>query len=747
MNVVQFRKKTGGGAHNAFARARADVGNSSQVPPPAGVHAIGIDLGTTNSVVSVYRPGAEHPETLVYDNAQLVPSMLYWDAITHTDIVGALAKVELERDPSQVVRSTKRSMGDKHADFQSGDKTYSPEDAAALILGHITKHPFLQDEAARHGGIWAVVTVPAHFDDAARMATIAAARAANIHVLRIVNEPTAAALAYSMFPEVRHVQSENLAVFDLGGGTFDVSIVERDGLIFNVLSSEGDVRLGGDDLDEALAQHMRASVIPQITARRATKTSELFRKLLWHAENVKIAFQTEGVVSLSDSDLDGSGSSLEVTLTRDTFELLATPFIQRTLDLTQRAMHAAKRRPQHITRILLVGGSTRVGLVRKMLAEFFPTCQVDARLEPDLAVSWGAAVQAAIILGKEPDTILVDVCSHTLGIGVAEDSHSVGENFKKVAKQFGITKPVTDDELHAILGLRIEEFNFELQKLLHVAPIIHRNSPLPARRSEFFSTLYNDQAGVHVVVVQGENDCVGDNRLLGAFLFDLEQPCAAGSRCEIQLTYDINGMVHVLARQLGTENEAEAVFDSRTGEVSGWRSLRTEDADDIEPTESSESTPEPEPVSSLRKPTQLPPIPNLIPNLIPHHIAHHIDVTEGEIGTTPTAENSVESNVVSLSFGKASVRSHMADEILTDHSKNQANDVPPATVVLNGLIARARREIGRLERDSEIWTKLTVLLSHYVELLNDARNGAFNDEAMEEAECALLESLESLSRS
>jgi molecular chaperone DnaK len=350
-----------------------------------------------------------------------------------------------------------------------------------------------------------------------------------------------------------------------------VSIVERQELVFNVLSSEGDIYLGGDDIDIALADKLLQKVKPITTAKRTRHDSPLFKKLVTLAENAKIALEGKGVHGISEDDLDGRTASLDISVTRDELEAVAEPFVARTLELTERAMHAAKRRAQQVSRILLVGGSTRLSLVRKMLENHFPHSIIDARLEPDLAVSWGAAVQASIILGIEPGTILVDVCSHSLGIGVADDASSFNQNFKKIARKFGVLHPTSEMAVQEALGDRIEDFHRELQNTLRVAPIIHRNSPLPARRSEFFSTLYQSQIAVHVVVVQGEGQTVGENRLIGSFLFELEQPCPKGSRCEIQLTYDVNGMVHVLAKQLETTNEAEAKFDSRTGEVLGWR--------------------------------------------------------------------------------------------------------------------------------------------------------------------------------
>lgn len=571
MTVVPFRPKTNSTRPSSVLSAH----EQSHCPkPPRGIRAVGIDLGTTNSVVSVFTEHLEQPETLKYNEVyNLVPSVVYWSPESKSEFVGHDAMRLASEDTTELIRSTKRQMGSSEQFFNSHGKSYSPEQAAESVLRHLIKHQVLQDEISEHEGLWAVVTVPAHFDDAARMATIAAANSAGVNVLRIVNEPTAAALAYSMLPDVRDVERENLVVYDLGGGTFDVSVVERDGLIFNVLASEGDVQLGGDDIDHALAQHLISYVTPQLASKRIKPGSASFKSLLSLAENAKKLFQTQGSVRIQCSDLGENSASIDTVIERDVFEELASPFIEKTLALTERAIHAARKRPKNISRILLVGGSTRVGLVRKMLEQYFPTCTVDARLEPDLAVSWGASIQAAIILGLEPNTILVDVCSHTLGVGVAEDSRSIDENFKRVARKFGVLKPISEEQLEVVLGDKIHDFHHELRGLLRVAPIIHRNSALPSKRSEFFNTLFDNQMAVQVIVVQGEGDLVADNRLIGTFLFALQQPCPAGTKCEIQLTYDQNGMVHVLAKQLGTANLAEAVFDSRTGEVSGWVSL------------------------------------------------------------------------------------------------------------------------------------------------------------------------------
>ena len=578
MTVVPFRPRS----QSTRQSGRVSAHESRTLVAPVGVKAVGIDLGTTNSVVSIFKEHLEQPETLEYEDSKLVPSVVHWGPEAQIESVGRSAFSCAQGNLNEIVRSTKRLMGFAQQTFNSNGREYTPEDAATAVLKYLCQHQVLANEIKSHSQLWAVVTVPAHFDDAARMATISAAELAGINVMRIVNEPTAAALAYSMLPDVRNIEKETLVVYDLGGGTFDVSVVEREGLVFNVLASEGDVQLGGDDLDNALAEHLLTHVTPPLAAKRIKSGSSEFKILLELAEYAKRQFQTRGSVHIKHDALGELGASIDVVIERDIFESLSAPFIEKTLTLTERAIHAARKRPKNISRILLVGGSTRVTLVRKMLEQYFRNCMVDARLEPDLAVSWGASIQAAIILGLEPSTILVDVCSHSLGVGVAEDSRSIDENFKKVARKFGVLRPLSEEQIEVLLGERMSDFHRELRGLLRVAPIIHRNSALPSVRSEFFNTLFDNQMAVQVIVVQGENETVGENRLIGAFMFELKQPCPAGSKCEIQLTYDQNGMVHVLAKQLGTDNQAEAIFDSRTGEVSGWVALNDGDPESVQ---------------------------------------------------------------------------------------------------------------------------------------------------------------------
>jgi molecular chaperone DnaK len=681
MNILEFKKKP----KNLFSNER----NNNVLPPPKTM-AVGIDLGTTNSVVSIYSHQDEKPTTLFYEGSNLIPSLLYFDPREQKVLVGLEAKKYLDTDPTNVIHSTKRSMGKNNSVFYSQDKIYSAEEVATHILNYISTHPTLQQEKEKNGGLWAVITVPAHFDDAARTATILAAEKAGLYILRIINEPTAAALAYSMLEETeqsKSTSSENLAIFDLGGGTFDVSIVERHDLTFNVLSSEGDVHLGGDDVDELIAEHFLKKVEPPFVARRASKESALYRKILIHAQNAKKELQVSPSVSVEDADLDGHESSLQTTLDRHEFEELVFSLLQRSLFLTERAIQSAKKSPKHISRILLVGGSTRLNLIRRMLTEYFP-CIVDARLEPDIAVSWGACIQAAIILGIQVDTILVDVCTHSLGVGVVDSSESAQENVKIIARKYGLSYPLSEKEMQKKYKGTLEDFNKEVQSLLRVAPILYRNSPLPARKSEFFNTVYHNQSAVQVVVVQGEGDSVGENRLIGSFLFQLITPAPKGTRCEIQLTYDVNGMVQVFAKQLGTDNECRAHFDSRTGKVEGWSKLSSQEES---AQENSESLPQ-----------------------------SHTD-------SNPTPSDS---NVVSLSFGKKDPH--------TPSTRPEEEKIP----VINAIILRAKRTLAKLSPNDIDYQKILPLTQKYASLMEKAKNEDGHEDLIEALEDELLLSLE-----
>lgn len=716
MSVISLasRRKRGSSALGTGADQERGRSIGAARKAPAGISAIGIDLGTTNTVVSVFRPGEDAPQVLIYEGEHVIPSVVRWDADLEKELVGRAAFSADRGEKLEVVRSTKRKMGSAQAAFRSAGKDYTAEEAATAILKYVAAHPILKEEREKSGGLWGVITVPAHFDDAARQATLEAAKNAEIEVLRIVNEPTAAALAYSLLEKkvsndavTNGGLQEELVVFDFGGGTFDVSVVHRDDLIFKVLASEGDMELGGDDLDTCLADILLKAVQPEFVARRSGKESPLYRTLLQMAAEVKHQLDEIGVVDV-DSELPGA--TVSAAISREDFESAISPLIERTLVLTEKAIHRARLRSRDVSRILLVGGSTRLPLVRKLLESYFEDCTVDCRLEPDLAVSWGAALQAAIIMGIAPETVLVDVCNHSLGIGVVEDPEAIGRHYREVQKKFGLSGDLDDEELKSKLGKRLSQFNTELQKLLRVAPVIRRNSALPARKSEFFSTLYEDQPAVHVIVAQGEGQTVGENRFIGSFMFELKQPCRKGTKCEIQLTYDVNGMVNIFARQLGTDNRAQARFDSRTGTVSGWDILDGEDD------EADESLLDSEVLEKGREPER------------------SVESTGSDLEENPARMG----NVRSLKFGKGSETLDGASQTITH--------IGAGSPVLNAVLARGRRLMKQMPAEERA-SELEALLKDYQQLLAEAQCGHDNDEQVEAVEERLLELMETLERS
>ncbi len=561
MKIIEFKSKKN--------KEFIDTNHNNILIEEENKIAIGIDLGTTHSVVSYFKPYQKKPEILSYENSYLVPSLLYYDKNNDEIYVGEKAKKYLDTCPQEVIKSTKKYMGKSDAYFFSNGCQFSAEDVAYEIIQYLVSHEVILEAKKKSGEIYVVVTVPAHFHDAARSATLQAAQKAGLHVLRIINEPTSAALAYSFLSNYQNIQKDYLSVFDFGGGTFDVTILERNNKTFQVLSTLGNRDLGGDNIDEAIADFLCSFVEPKQILKKLDKNSKLYRKLLIHAETAKKILQEQGCYLIQDENLDGNHNSIHYELHRDVFQELCLDIIQKTIFLTENAMKQAHISPKKISKILLVGGSTRLKLIRESLETYFP-CEVDGSLEPDLSVSLGASLQAAILLGIHFDTILIDVCSHSLGIGVVGSEEEIQEIHKKVAQKMNIPYPISDAQMARLLGNRLGDFRNQVLQELSVQHILPKNSPLPSKKSEFFTTIHDDQFGVQVVVVQGEGFTVRENKLIGSFFFETVQPCPKGTQCEIQLTYDINGMVHVYAKQLNTKNEARAIFDSRTSTVVGW---------------------------------------------------------------------------------------------------------------------------------------------------------------------------------
>ncbi len=469
---------------------------------------IGIDLGTTYSAAGFVRDGL--PAILTNGAEHIIPSMV---GLTPNDalVVGTPARNQYVLYPENTIRSIKRSMGTALR-VKLGDREYSPAEISAIILREMKRiaEANLGEPVER-----AVITVPAYFSDAARQATKEAGEIAGFTVERIINEPTAAALAYGL---ERADETQIIAVYDLGGGTFDVSIVELNQGVLEVRASHGDTHLGGDDFDDRLVEHL-AQAFKDEHGLDPRDDRKALARLMRAAEDAKIALSAQPFVRVREEYLMEKHKRplhLDVEIARHDFEDLIRDLLQGTLTAFDAALSDAGLNKSDLAKVLFVGGSTRIPLVWEMVAAHVglePMMEVN----PDEAVALGAGVQAALIAGEPLDAILVDVTPHTLGIEVAEF-------------QFG---RVIDDRF---------------------GPIIRRNTTLPTTRAQVFSALYPDQRAIKVKVYQGENAIASANTLLGEFLFeDLEQEIKGEPpRITVQFDLDVNGILDVSASDRGS---------------------------------------------------------------------------------------------------------------------------------------------------------------------------------------------------
>ena len=476
-------------------------------------HAFGIDLGTTNSVIAHLVEG--RPVALPIDGSPIVPSVaLYTD---RGAVVGREARnLELQM-PERCVRSVKRKMGTLHR-YPIAGRELAPEQVSADILS-----------ALKHGAEKAlgvpvrdvVITVPAYFDDAQRRATLEAGERAGLHVLRLLNEPTSASLVYDQLltPEAASsAEPEILLIYDLGGGTFDVSVLEVFQGVREVRATAGNTHLGGDDFDDKLVQLFLEELKAHqgVDPREDVRAMARLRRL---AEETKIRLSSDTEVHVREEFLTqahGRPIHLELEVRRRTFEALIEPLLESTVTLARQAVREARLEGQSLSRVCLVGGSTRIPRVRELLEEAFGV-DIHEEVDPDLAVGLGAAIQAGLLTGAPVERILVDVASHSLGMRV------FGEG----------------DELRA------EPDTF--------APVIRRNVVLPAVKVKEFYTMAPGQESIQVEVFQGESPRVSENVRVGAFDFALE-PRPALSPVRVEFAYDLNGVVKVSVSQPGTAN-------------------------------------------------------------------------------------------------------------------------------------------------------------------------------------------------
>jgi molecular chaperone DnaK len=473
---------------------------------------IGIDLGTTFSAIATMEGG----KSKIIPNAEgqrTTPSVI---TITKEGerVVGTLAKRQAISNPDRTVRSIKREMGTSYSKTIDG-KTYKPAELSAMILQKLKRdaEAYLGESIKQ-----AVITVPAYFSDAQRQATKDAGKIAGLEVLRIINEPTSAALAYGMDKE----EESTILVFDLGGGTFDVSILELSEGVFEVKATSGNNRLGGDDFDQRIMDWMVEEFQKQ-SGLDISKDSMAIQRLKDAAETAKIELsqKTSAEINLPYIYADNTGPKhLNLTLSRSKFEIMIADLIEAAMGPTRRAMSDAKLQPSDIHKILLVGGSTRVPAVYSAIKSYFNK-EPSKELNPDECVALGAAIQAAILTGDVKDVLLLDVTPLSLGI------ETLGGVFTR---------------------------------------LIERNTTIPTHKDQIFSTAVDNQPSVEIHVLQGERKMANNNITLGRFQLVGIPPALRGTpQIEVSFDIDANGIVSVKAKDMGTGNEQKITIKSDTG--------------------------------------------------------------------------------------------------------------------------------------------------------------------------------------
>jgi len=489
---------------------------------------VGIDLGTTNSVVAV----KEGDNIVVIPNAEgsrLTPSVVAFTKDGER-LVGQLAKRQAVINPERTIISIKRKMGSDYK-VRIDDKEYTPQEISAMILQKLKKdaEDYLGEEVKQ-----AVITVPAYFTDAQRQATKDAGKIAGLEVLRIINEPTAACLAYGMDKGGEF----KVLVFDLGGGTFDVSILDVGDGVYEVMATSGDNHLGGDDWDQRLVDWM-VSEFKRREGIDLSKDKMALQRLREAAEKAKIELSSmsETTISLPFITADQNGPKhLELEITRAKFEEMTADLLERVVGPVQKALSDSGLTPAQIDKILLVGGATRMPMVQRKVKELLGK-EPTKGINPDECVAIGAAIQAAILAGEHKDIVLVDVTPLSLGV------ETLGGVFTK---------------------------------------IIERNTAIPVSKSQIFTTAADNQTRVEIHVLQGERPMAADNVSLGRFFLDGIPPAPRGvPQIEVTFNIDVNGILNVTAKDLATGKAQHiTIQSSRLSEAEIERMRREAEANE-----------------------------------------------------------------------------------------------------------------------------------------------------------------------
>ncbi|WP_425613966.1 molecular chaperone DnaK [Anatilimnocola sp. NA78] len=508
----------------------------------AGEKIIGIDLGTTNSVVAIME-GSEPKVIANAEGNRLTPSVVGFTDKGET-VVGEPAKRQAVTNPTKTVYSVKRFMGRRHSEVETeekmvpykvtggsqeyvkikiGDKEYTPQEISALVLRKLKE---AAEAYLGHKVNKAVITVPAYFNDAQRQATKDAGQIAGLEVARIINEPTAAALAYGLDKK----KNEKIVVFDLGGGTFDVSVLEVVGTddegggkqLFQVISTHGDTHLGGDDFDEALIHYVAGEFQKEqgVDLRKDPMALQRLQEACEKAKKELSTLQSTDINLPFITMANGVPKHLQMSISRSKFEELIDSLVERCRKPVLQAMKDANLKPGEIDEVVLVGGSTRVPKVQKLVKDLFGK-DPHKGVNPDEVVAVGAAIQASVLAGERKDVLLLDVTPLTLGIET----------------EGGV-----------------------------MTAIVEKNTTIPFKAQKEFSTAADNQPGVQVKVFQGERKMANDNRLLGDFSLDGIPPAPRGMP-RIQVTFDIdaNGILDVSAREMGTGKQANVRIEQSSG--------------------------------------------------------------------------------------------------------------------------------------------------------------------------------------